>query len=104
MKAQKLPHSELAEILIGFKRAFRTVGVFSAVINLLLLMPALYMLQLYDSVLTSRNEMTLLMLTLIVLGAYIFMGALEFIRSFVLIRIGAQFDLKLNKRVYDAAF
>ena len=46
MKAQKLPHSELAEILIGFKRAFRTVGVFSAVINLLLLMPALYMLQL----------------------------------------------------------
>lgn len=104
MKAQKLPHSELAEILIGFKRAFRTVGVFSAVINLLLLMPALYMLQLYDSVLTSRNEMTLLMLTLIMLGAYIFMGTLEFIRSFVLIRIGAQFDLKLNKRVYDAAF
>lgn len=89
MKAQKLPHSELAEILISFKRAFRTVGVFSAVINLLLLMPALYMLQLYDSVLTSRNEMTLLMLTLIMLGAYIFMGTLEFIRSFVLIRIGA---------------
>lgn len=104
MKSKKTPYNELAEILTSFKRAFRTVGVFSAVINLLMLMPALYMLQLYDSVLTSRNEMTLLMLTLIMLGAYIFMGALEYVRSFVLIRVGAQFDLKLNKRVYTAAF
>lgn len=98
------PQSELAQILASFKRVFRTIGVFSAVINLLMLMPALYMLQLYDSVLTSRNEMTLLMLTLIMLGAYIFMGALEYVRSFVLIRVGAQFDMKLNRRVYTAAF
>lgn len=98
------PQSELAQTLASFKHAFRTVGVFSAVINLLMLMPALYMLQLYDSVLTSRNEMTLLMLTLIMLGAYIFMGALEYVRSFVLIRIGVQFDMKLNRRVYTAAF
>ncbi|SDH03418.1 type I secretion system permease/ATPase [Nitrosomonas sp. Nm132] len=104
MKAKNTPYNELAEILISFRRAFRTVGVFSAVINLLMLMPALYMLQLYDSVLTSRNEMTLLMLTLIMLGAYVFMGALEYVRSFVLIRVGAQFDLKMNKRVYTAAF
>lgn len=103
-KNSQSPQSELAQILASFKRAFRTVGVFSAVINLLMLMPALYMLQLYDSVLTSRNEMTLLMLTLIMLGAYIFMGALEYVRSFVLIRIGAQFDMKLNRRVYTAAF
>lgn len=104
MKAKSTPYNELVEILISFKRAFRTVGVFSAVINLLMLMPALYMLQLYDSVITSRNEMTLLMLTLIMLGAYIFMGALEYIRSLVLIRVGAQFDLKMNKRIYTAAF
>jgi ATP-binding cassette subfamily C exporter for protease/lipase len=104
MKASNTPQSELTLILVSFKRAFRTVGVFSAVINLLMLMPALYMLQLYDSVLTSRNEMTLLMLTLIMLGAYIFMGALEYVRSFVLIRVGAQFDMKLNRRVYTAAF
>lgn len=103
-KNGRSPQSELAQILASFKRAFRTVGVFSAVINLLMLMPALYMLQLYDSVLSSRNEMTLLMLTLIMLGAYIFMGALEYVRSFVLIRIGAQFDMKLNRRVYTAAF
>ncbi len=100
----KTPQNEVAQVLTSFKKAFRNIGVFSAVINMLMLMPAIYMLQLYDSVLTSRNEMTLLMLTLIMLGAYIFMGALEYVRSFVLIRVGAQLDMKLNKRVYTAAF
>ncbi|UJP03372.1 MAG: type I secretion system permease/ATPase [Nitrosomonas sp.] len=100
----KAPQNEIAQVLTSFKKTFRNIGVFSAVINMLMLMPAIYMLQLYDSVLTSRNEMTLLMLTLIMLGAYIFMGALEFVRSFVLIRVGAQLDMKLNKRVYTAAF
>ncbi|WP_297324708.1 type I secretion system permease/ATPase [Nitrosomonas sp.] len=100
----KAPQNEVAQVLASFKKAFRNIGVFSAVINMLMLMPAIYMLQLYDSVLTSRNEMTLYMLTLIMLGAYIFMGALEYVRSFVLIRVGAQLDMKLNKRVYTAAF
>ena len=100
----KAPHNEVAEVLAGFKKTFRNIGVFSAVINMLMLMPAIYMLQLYDSVLTSRNEMTLLMLTLIMIGAYIFMGTLEYVRSFVLIRVGAQLDMRLNRRVYTAAF
>ena len=100
----KAPQNEVAQVLASFKKTFRNIGVFSAVINMLMLMPAIYMLQLYDSVLTSRNEMTLLMLTLIMLGAYGFMGALEYVRSFVLIRVGAQLDMKLNKRVYTAAF
>ena len=86
----KAPQNEVALALVSFKKTFRNIGVFSAVINMLMLMPAIYMLQLYDSVLTSRNEMTLLMLTLIMLGAYIFMGALEYVRTFVLIRVGAQ--------------
>lgn len=100
----KAPQNELAQVLVSFKKTFRNIGVFSAVINVLMLMPAIYMLQLYDSVLSSRNEMTLLMLTLIMLGAYAFLGALEYVRSFILIRVGAQLDMKLNKRVYTAAF
>ena len=100
----KTPQTEIAQVLSSFKKTFRNIGVFSAVINMLMLMPAIYMLSLYDSVLTSRNEMTLLMLTLIMLGAYVFLGALEYVRSFILIRVGAQFDMKLNKRVYTAAF
>lgn len=100
----KAPQNEIAQILISFKKTFRNIGVFSAIINVLMLMPAIYMLQIYDSVLSSHNEMTLLMLTLIMLGAYIFLGALEYVRSFILIRVGAQLDMKLNTRVYTAAF
>ena len=100
----RIPQNEIAQTLVGFKGAFRTVGIFSAIINMLLLVPALYMLQVYDRVMASRNETTLLMLTLMVLGAYLLMSALEFIRSFVLIRVGAQLDMKMNKRIYTAAF
>lgn len=104
MKKYFNPKNEIGRILIGFKSTFITIGTFSAVINLLGLTPSLYMLQVYDRVITSRNEITLLMLTLIMLGAYLFIGALETIRSFVLIRVGARFDMQLNKRIYGAAF
>lgn len=100
----KLPDNEIGHALSEFRSAFRSVGVFSAVINLLMVVPSLYMLQVYDRVLSSRNETTLLMLTLMVLGAYLFMNALELVRSFVLIRVGAKLDMKLNKRVYVASF
>lgn len=100
----QIPQNEIAQTLIGFKGAFRTVGIFSAVINVIMLVPALYMLQVYDRVLSSRNETTLLMLTVMALGAYLLMSALEFVRSFVLIRLGAQLDMKMNKRIYTAAF
>jgi ATP-binding cassette subfamily C exporter for protease/lipase len=100
----KLPTSEIIDVLRSFKSAFRTVGVFSAIINLLMLAPSLYMLQVYDRVLQSQNGITLLMLTLLMLGAYALMSALEFIRSFVLIRIGAKLDMQMNKRIYTAAF
>lgn len=96
--------NEIEIVLRSFKSTFVTVGVFSAIINLLMLAPSLYMLQVYDRVLGSRNEITLLMLTLLIVGAYLFMGGLELIRSFVLVRVGAQFDMTLNKRVYTAAF
>ncbi len=100
----KLPNNEIAAALADFKGAFRTVGIFSAIINMMLLVPSLYMLQVYDRVLASQNVTTLLMLTLMVLGAFMLTSALEFVRSFVLIRVGAQLDMKLNKRIYTAAF
>jgi ATP-binding cassette subfamily C exporter for protease/lipase len=96
--------NEIQQILLTFKRTFVTVGTFSAISNLLMLVPSLYMLQVYDRVLGSRNETTLLMLTLIMLVAYAFMGALDLIRSYILVRVGARFDMQLNKRVYTAAF
>jgi ATP-binding cassette, subfamily C, bacterial exporter for protease/lipase len=98
------PKNEIELALRGFKSTFVTIGTFSAITNLLALTPSIYMLQVYDRVLASRNEITLLMLTLIMLGAYLAMSALEMMRSFVLVRIGARFDMLLNKRVYTAAF
>jgi ATP-binding cassette, subfamily C, bacterial exporter for protease/lipase len=104
MKKLLTAKSEIEQVLLGFKRTFYTVGTFSAIINLLALAPSLYMLQVYDRVLASGNEITLLMLTLLMLGAFAFSGGLEMIRSFVLIRVGAKFDMEMNKRVYTAAF
>jgi ATP-binding cassette subfamily C exporter for protease/lipase len=104
MKKLLNPKNEIEQVLLTFKSTFYTVGVFSAITNLLMLAPSLYMLQIYDRVLQSRNEITLLMLTLLVLGAYLLMGGLELIRSFVLVRVGAKFDMEMNRRVYTAAF
>jgi ATP-binding cassette, subfamily C, bacterial exporter for protease/lipase len=98
------PQSELACALNSCKGAFKTVGCFSAIINLMLLVPSLYMLQVYDRVLASHNQTTLLMLTIMVLGAFAFMSLLEFVRSFVLIRVGAKLDMSLNRRIYTASF
>jgi ATP-binding cassette subfamily C exporter for protease/lipase len=98
------PKGEIEQVLSTFKRTFITVGTFSAISNMLALVPSLYMLQVYDRVLASRNETTLLMLSLMMLAAYLFLSGLELIRSFVLIRVGAHFDMQLNKRVYTAAF
>jgi ATP-binding cassette subfamily C exporter for protease/lipase len=104
MKKFLKPKNEIEQVLAKFKSTFLTVGAFSAISNLLMLVPSLYMLQVYDRVLPSRNETTLLMLTVMMLGAYLFMSMLELIRSFVLVRVGAKFDMDMNKRVYTAAF
>lgn len=50
--------SELKQALLAFRNAFVTVGAFSLIINLLMLVPAIYMLQVYDRALGSRNVTT----------------------------------------------
>ncbi len=96
--------SELAAALWSLRRIFFIVGGFSFVINMVLLMPAIYMLQIYDRVLSSRSESTLLMLTLLVLGLYALMAGLEWVRSRLLVRAGSMLDTQMNARVFTAAF
>jgi len=98
------PRSELAETLFSLRRTFYALAAFSGVINLLMLTPAVYMLQVYDRALVSSNVTTLLMLTLLVVGLYILLGMLEMVRSSVLIRVGNRLDMMLNQRVFTAAF
>ncbi|PCJ29482.1 MAG: type I secretion system permease/ATPase [Gammaproteobacteria bacterium] len=100
----KLPKNEIIDVLSGYKSVFITIGFFSAIINVMMLIPALYMLQVYDRVLASQNQTTLLMLTLMIVAAYLVLSVLEFIRSVVLIRVSSRMDMQLNKRVYTAAF
>ena len=61
--------SELADALKAFRNSFFTVGVFSLFVNVLMLVPSIYMMQVYDRVLASGNETTLLMITLLLMGA-----------------------------------
>ncbi|MFP9075460.1 hypothetical protein ACLI2N_15945, partial [Enterococcus faecalis] len=77
MKHHLASRSEVSQVLQTFKQTFYQLGAFSAVINLLMLLPSIYMLQIYDRVLHSRNETTLLMLTLLMLGLYGLMSVLE---------------------------
>jgi ATP-binding cassette subfamily C protein len=84
------------------RNLFWFVGIFSFFVNLLMLTGPLFMLQVYDRVLGSRSEETLL--ALFVLMAFLFgiMGLLDFVRGRVLSRIGARFQSRLDKRVFSA--
>lgn len=96
--------NDITAFIAARKSLFTSLALFSALINLLMLVPSVYMLQVYDRVLPSGNEMTLLMLTLIMAGLLALTGALDYLRNMLVIRMSNQFDLALNSRVYDAAF
>jgi len=73
-----------------------SLGLFSAVINLLMLTGAIYMLQVYDRVVPSQSVPTLVVLTGLVAFLFLSMGLLEHVRSRALVRLGAQFRSKLE--------
>ena len=76
--------------------------VFSLFINLLALVSPIYMLQVYDRVLSSRNEMTLLFITLIAVFLFLVYGALEALRTQVLVRAGIRFDSEVRGAVFKS--
>ena len=96
--------SELTRALWAFRREFLMVGVFSMVANVLMLSPTLYMLQVYDRVMVSRSELTLLAMSLITLFLFCVMAFAEWMRSRVLVRSGVRLDAMLGTRVFNASF
>ena len=96
--------SELTATLWAFRREFAVVGLFSLVANVLMLTPTIYMLQVYDRVLVSRSELTLLVTSLIALFLFGVMAVSEWSRSRVLVRAGVRLDELLSTRVFNAAF
>ena len=96
--------SELTRALWAFRREFLMVGVFSMVANVLMLSPTLYMLQVFDRVMSSRSELTLLAMSLITLFLFGVMAFAEWMRSRVLVRSGVRLDALLGTRVFNASF
>lgn len=79
------------------------VGLFSMVVNLLMLTGPLYMLNVYDRVLGSRSEETLVALSLLVLFLFAIMGVLDYVRGRIMGRVGAAFQTRMDRRVFTAA-
>ncbi len=96
--------SDLEKALNLCKGAFIWAAVFSMVINILQLVPTIYMLQLYDRVVPTGNHSTLLMLTLIMLLLFLTMGALEWVRSQILVRVSSRLETLLNERLFNVSY
>lgn len=95
--------SIVASALASCRGSFVVVGIFSGVINLLMLSGSFYMLQVYDRVLSSRSLQTLIGLSLLLLAAYVLQGFLDGIRVRLLARIGARFDEQVSPAAFAAA-
>ncbi len=100
----RLRTSELALAIYHCRDSFQSAAIFSLFINLLMLMPSVYMMQVYDRVLGGNSTSTLLMLTLLAVVLFIMLGALEWVRSQILIRVSTRFDVLLNERLYQVMF
>ncbi|MCJ8323507.1 MAG: type I secretion system permease/ATPase [Rhizobiales bacterium] len=88
------------KILSISKRAFIFVGLFSFIINMLLLVSPIFMLQLYDRVLTSGSADTLIVLTGLAVFLIAILGSLEMVRSRIMVRLGVDIDKQLHVPVF----
>lgn len=80
------------------------VLLFSMVTNLLVLAPSWYMLEVYERVVNSQNLLTLFMLTLLVIGCYLVLELLEWVRSMVMHEGSEVFDRRLRERLFNTMF
>ena len=103
-KPEFFNRGELSATLWTFRKEFLVVGILSFLTNLLMLAPTIYMLQIFDRVLTSQSELTLLAVSLITLFLFGVMACSEWLRSRVLVRAGMRFDEQLSTRVFNASF
>ena len=92
----RLPSDDLAEVLDSFRGALAGVMAISGAVNLLALTGSLYMLQVYDRVLTSHSVPTLVALSVLAIGLYLFMGVLDVVRGQAFVRIGTSFDRRMS--------
>lgn len=91
-------------LLMPFKQTFVHMAWLSLLTNVLMLVPTIYMLQLYDRVMVSRNTLTLIAVTCMTVFLIVLMALAEWIRSMQAIKAGVRFDMTFGKQVFGAAF
>ena len=92
----------VAAALAGCRRALWAVGLFSLAESVLMLVVPLYSFQMFDRVLSSRSMDTLLMLTLVAVGALVLLAVLDGVRAQLLARIGMSLEARLSGPVLAA--
>ena len=92
------------ELARTYKQELLLALVFSSVANILMLVPTLYMLQVYDRVMISKSEITLLVVSIISFGLLLCMSFSEWARSKVLIAAGVNLELSLSQRLFRGSF
>ena len=100
-KADSSPRSELAAALRSCRGAFISIGLFSGLINILMLTGAFFMLVVYDRVLPSQSVPTLIALAILVFVLFSAQGALDIVRNRILVRASASIDETLGPRIYE---
>lgn len=103
-KSDKPRYAELEAALKDVKSYFLYAAMFSAAINTLMLVPVIYMLQVYDRVMSSGSLSTLGMLTLLMVALLCALGGFEWVRSMILISASNRIERNLRNRVSDASF
>ena len=98
----KVGREELRRVRRRSRMLYWAVALFSLFANLLMLTGPLYMLQVYDRVLGSGSEETLIALSILVVFLYGVMGILDYTRGRIMARVGARFQEDLDRRVFDA--
>ena len=102
--SSKKPPTELRMAIAALQPYFRRAALFSVFASLLILTPSIYMLEVYDRVVNTRSHMTLAMLTLIVLFAFVVMELLEWVRSEVMHEASLALDRRMSGRIFNAIF
>jgi ATP-binding cassette subfamily C exporter for protease/lipase len=96
--------SYIFALVATFKKEIWALIILSSITNILMLTPTIYMLQIFDRVMISKSEFSLLSISLIVLFLYAIQAASEWFRSHILIAVGGKIDEVLNEPVFYASF
>ncbi|MBR0975126.1 MULTISPECIES: type I secretion system permease/ATPase [Bradyrhizobium] len=93
----------LRELTQGLRGVALFLFMVSGMINVLALTGSVYMMQIYDRALTSGSVPTLLVLSTLAIGLYLFQGCFDVVRSQVLVRVGARIDRKIAPLAHRVA-